>query len=147
MSQYISLKKASKISGYHPDYLGSLIREGKIHGKKIGRNWFITEKAVRTYLSTQKFLSIKEILFAKISPKIAFSSLILVLIGIGAFLIFYPKGYSKQIIESDIYERIELQKKSIEIGETKPAAQTIQVTTYHSDEAGGIEISVQEIIE
>ena len=36
--QFISLKKAAKVSGYSPDYLGYLIRIKKIKGKKIYSN-------------------------------------------------------------------------------------------------------------
>ena len=35
-TQYISLKQASLISGYHPDYIGYLIRKGKLKGVRVG---------------------------------------------------------------------------------------------------------------
>ncbi len=44
--KYISLAEASKISGYHQDYLGSLCRNGKLEAVKIGRNWVTTKSAV-----------------------------------------------------------------------------------------------------
>ncbi len=44
--QIISLREASKITGYSQDYLGDLCREGKLEGQKIGRNWTTTKKAV-----------------------------------------------------------------------------------------------------
>ncbi len=48
----ISLKEASKISGYASDYVGQLIREGKIKGKQVYRAvaWVTTEDAIRDYL-------------------------------------------------------------------------------------------------
>ena len=49
--KYLSLKEAAKISGYAPDYLGSLIRNKKLAGKKIysGLTWLTTEESIRKY--------------------------------------------------------------------------------------------------
>ncbi len=54
--KYISLKEASQISGYAPDYLGQLIRQGKLPGKQVYSNvsWVTTEEAVRAYLEAKK---------------------------------------------------------------------------------------------
>ena len=50
--KYITLKEAAKISGYSPDYIGQLIRQGKIVGKPVYCNiaWMTTEEAVQSYL-------------------------------------------------------------------------------------------------
>ena len=45
----ISLREASAITGYHPDYLSSLIRNKQLEGKKIGRNWYTTKEALKDY--------------------------------------------------------------------------------------------------
>ena len=50
LADLITLREASKISGYNPDYLGFLIREGKLRGKKVGRNWLTTREDVKYYL-------------------------------------------------------------------------------------------------
>ncbi len=49
---YINLKEAARISGYAPDYVGQLIRKGKISGKRIYTNvaWVTTKDAVLGYL-------------------------------------------------------------------------------------------------
>ena len=54
--RYITLKEAAKISGYSPDYLGQLIRKGKLPGKQIYLNvaWVTTEKALEEYLEGNK---------------------------------------------------------------------------------------------
>ena len=54
--KYISLKEAGKISGYAPDYIGWLIRNGKIRGRKVysGFSWQTTEKALRNYQRNYK---------------------------------------------------------------------------------------------
>lgn len=47
----ITLKEAAKISGYSADYVGQLIRSGKIPGKQIYTNitWVTTEEAIMDY--------------------------------------------------------------------------------------------------
>jgi len=47
----ITLKDAAKISGYSSDYIGQLIRAGKIPGKQIYTNitWVTTAEAVMEY--------------------------------------------------------------------------------------------------
>lgn len=63
---YITLKEASKLSGYAPDYIGQLIRMGKLPGKQIYFNvaWMTTERALRQYMEKNKNgngnLSLKE---------------------------------------------------------------------------------------
>ncbi len=51
-SQYITLKEAAAIAGYSADYIGQLIRAGKLEGRQVYTNvsWVTTEKAVRAYL-------------------------------------------------------------------------------------------------
>ena len=51
----ISLKEAAKISGYSSDYVGQLIRSGKLEGKQVFSNiaWMTTEDAIQTYLQGQ----------------------------------------------------------------------------------------------
>lgn len=54
--QYISLKEAAKISGYSPDYVGQLIRGGRLSGKQVFLNvaWMTTEEAILEYLQKEK---------------------------------------------------------------------------------------------
>lgn len=55
-SEYISLKDAAQISGYTPDYIGQLIRSGKLHGKQVYQNvaWMTTADEVRKYVQRKK---------------------------------------------------------------------------------------------
>ena len=52
----INLKEAAKLSGYTPDYVGQLIRSGKISGKQVYCNiaWMTTAKDVLNYKSRSK---------------------------------------------------------------------------------------------
>jgi hypothetical protein len=49
-SEYITLRVASRISGYNPDYLSSLIRTGKLKGRKVGKSWMTTARNVEDLL-------------------------------------------------------------------------------------------------
>jgi hypothetical protein len=48
---YISLREAAQITGYSPDYIGQLIRAGKLHGKQVFSNvaWMTTKSALEEY--------------------------------------------------------------------------------------------------
>ena len=50
--KFLNLKEASEISGYAPDYIGQLIRKGKLEGKQVysGVAWVTTEDALKMYL-------------------------------------------------------------------------------------------------
>lgn len=54
--KHISLKEAAQISGYSPDYIGQLIRAGKLPGEQVFLNvaWVTTESAIRTYIEGNK---------------------------------------------------------------------------------------------
>ncbi|MFM2374080.1 MAG: hypothetical protein RLZZ234_75, partial [Candidatus Parcubacteria bacterium] len=52
---YVTLKEASERSEYTPDYIGQLIRAGKIEGKQIYSNvaWVASESSLHTYLASK----------------------------------------------------------------------------------------------
>ena len=54
LGDLISLQEASDLCGLTTGYLRRLIRQEKLWGKKISRNWVTTEQAVRDYLSTDR---------------------------------------------------------------------------------------------
>jgi hypothetical protein len=47
--EYLSLKEASEYSGYSQDYLNLRIRQGKLKGVKIGRNWVTKKEWIDEY--------------------------------------------------------------------------------------------------
>ena len=53
-SALISVTEASEISGLTTSYIRRLLRQGRIEGVKIGRNWLTTEGAIRDYLSKER---------------------------------------------------------------------------------------------
>ena len=63
--KFISLKEAAKLTGYAPDYIGSLIRKGKLTGKKVysGVSWMTAEEDIKKYqekIETQKLKANKK---------------------------------------------------------------------------------------
>ena len=54
LDELISLSKAAELSGLTQPHLALLVRQGKLWGHKIGRNWVTTEKAVREYLARDR---------------------------------------------------------------------------------------------
>jgi hypothetical protein len=52
--EVLSMHQASKMTGYHQDYLGQLARSGKLEAHKVGRNWFTTKYAVEVFLGRIK---------------------------------------------------------------------------------------------
>jgi len=53
---YITLKEAAKIANYSPDYVGQLIRAGKIHGEQVYAStaWVTTPDEVLAYLENKQ---------------------------------------------------------------------------------------------
>ena len=60
---YITLKEASEHFGYSPDYVGQLIRKGKIEGKQVYSNlaWMTTADSIEEYLSREKRTAKEEV--------------------------------------------------------------------------------------
>lgn len=52
--RYISSRRAAKEHKYHSDYIGQLIRGGKVEGQKVGRAWYVDAESLSTYLSKEK---------------------------------------------------------------------------------------------
>ena len=49
---FLTLKEAAELANYTPDYVGQLIRAGKIRGEQVYSNlaWVTTEEEIRAYL-------------------------------------------------------------------------------------------------
>lgn len=50
---YISSRRAAKEHGYHSDYIGQLIRTGKVKGQKVGRSWYVLADSFSEYLEKE----------------------------------------------------------------------------------------------
>lgn len=48
--EWLTVKEAAKLSGYHPEYIRRLIRDGEIIAKKFSIVWMVNRKALLDYL-------------------------------------------------------------------------------------------------
>ncbi|MEK7093336.1 MAG: hypothetical protein AAB927_02520, partial [Patescibacteria group bacterium] len=53
--QYISANDASALSGLTRDYIARLCREGKLLGKRVGKNWYAENASLRSFLVGQEY--------------------------------------------------------------------------------------------
>src|SRR3989338_9416068 len=51
--RYISASDASRESGFTQDHVARLCREGKITGKQIGKNWYLSLPSFQKFVLTQ----------------------------------------------------------------------------------------------
>ncbi|MBP6884111.1 MAG: hypothetical protein KBC06_02670 [Candidatus Pacebacteria bacterium] len=91
LRKVISLHQASIISGYHQDYLSSLIRKKEIKGEKVGRNWFTTEEEIKKYILKQEIRHKKSVLkyflyFKNINKGFISGFVVLALFSFGIYL-------------------------------------------------------------
>lgn len=100
--KFISLKEAAELSGYSADYVGQLIRQGKLPGKQVFSNvaWMTTREALEDYMqrggrgaeSVTKFSSLREKIAASRTLSTIFRIVVWFAIGVfGLFvlLLFY----------------------------------------------------------
>lgn len=118
--KYITLKEAAQISGYSSDYVGQLIRKGKLQGRQVFSNvaWMTTEEAIRKYKDkreqnknkkkifghafNQNFFSVKNR-----NTKLLKSILYVLIIFLAAFFLFLAYVFSVNFDKS-------LEKKALE---------------------------------
>ena len=50
MPDWITTTEATELSGYHPDHLRELIRDGKIYAEKKGNAWWVDRKSLLEYV-------------------------------------------------------------------------------------------------
>ncbi len=128
LKKVISLHQASKISGYHQDYLSALIRKGDMKGEKIGGNWFTTEEEINNYIFKQKIrnkniISKYFLLFARANRISIYVFVFILIISIGIY--FYNKKYTESKLQaintefSDINNLAEEKSAIIENNELK----------------------------
>lgn len=51
--KYISSKRASALTGYAKDYVGQLVRTGKVEATRVGRSWFVLERSILAHSGRQ----------------------------------------------------------------------------------------------
>lgn len=54
--KHISARRAAKENGYASDYIGQLIRAGKLRGQKVGRAWYVDDDSLRSFTGKETAL-------------------------------------------------------------------------------------------
>lgn len=58
--RFISSRRVAKENGYHTDYIGQLIRGGKLTGQKVGRAWYVESTSLEAYLGKEGISPIED---------------------------------------------------------------------------------------
>lgn len=48
--EWLSVSDAAKLSGYHPEHIRTLIRSGRVEGRKFAIVWQVNRRSLMTYL-------------------------------------------------------------------------------------------------
>jgi Helix-turn-helix domain len=51
---WLTVNEAADISGYHPEYVRQLIREGKVVAKKFSIVWMVSKESLLEYVKSQE---------------------------------------------------------------------------------------------
>ena len=54
VEEWLTTAEAAELSGYHPEHLRELIREGKIEGRKFGIVWQVSKQSLIDYSEAAK---------------------------------------------------------------------------------------------
>ncbi len=93
--KYISLKEASEVSGYTADYVGQLIRSGKLPGKQVFSHvaWMTTEESLKEYMeknkkgSSKNFVPLKNTFSSFTNPVQLYKGVLLAVIFVVALFV------------------------------------------------------------
>ena len=47
---WITTEQAAELSGYHPDTIRELLRNGQVNGRKWGRDWQVSRASLLAYI-------------------------------------------------------------------------------------------------
>lgn len=51
--EWITVNEAAKLSGYHPERIRELVREGKVNAKKFSIVWMVDKESLLRYAAEQ----------------------------------------------------------------------------------------------
>ena len=52
--EWVSVSEAAEISGYHPEYIRRLIRDGEIEARKFSIVWQVKRESLDSYIQSAK---------------------------------------------------------------------------------------------
>ena len=56
LTEWITTKEAAELTGYTTAYFRQLIGRGRLHGRKLGRDWLLNKAEVLAYAEEMKRL-------------------------------------------------------------------------------------------
>ncbi len=56
-NEWLTVNEAAKLSGYHPEHIRRLVRQGAITAKKFSIVWMVNRKSLLTYTKSQEKVS------------------------------------------------------------------------------------------
>ena len=57
--EWLTVREAVKLSGYNPEHITRLIRQGKIEARKVSIVWLVSRDSFMAYIESQKKTSPK----------------------------------------------------------------------------------------
>jgi hypothetical protein len=51
--EWLTVNEAAKLSGYHPERIRELVREGKVNAKKFSIVWMVDKDSLLSYAKAQ----------------------------------------------------------------------------------------------
>ena|GEM_PF-1664351 len=147
MGEFITLKEAANLSGYHQDYLGQLIRSGKISGRRVGKEWLVTRNTLAKYMAVKnKVPAVRKKLTLSWWRRHARLTVSLVVIGVLILSILTAINYEtlRSIVATGDFNNSRKvdQKKVLITDDKNKTSNEFVVTGYALDKKGNVEISV-----
>ncbi len=55
--EWLTVNEAAKLSGYHPEHIRRLVRQGAITAKKFSIVWMVSRDSLLTYMKSKEKVS------------------------------------------------------------------------------------------
>ncbi len=55
--EWLTVNEAAKLSGYHPEHIRRLVRQGAVKAKKFSIVWMVSRDSLLTYMKSQEKVS------------------------------------------------------------------------------------------
>ena len=116
---YITLKEAAKLANYTPDYVGQLIRAGKIKGEQVYSQvaWVTTPEEVQAYLQDKQRVApaqrpvatvLRDITSVGVYVAIAGATVLILLMQ---YIFFVSTDSAQTAVDESISAKISMQHK------------------------------------
>lgn len=148
MIGFIKAKDAARHSGYTQDYIGQLIRRGKIAGKKMNNEWYLNIfsfiRYVQLYNPEIKLKFNPTLLFACKYRRTAIALVIILTVIVGTIGVMLVEPYrALRQLEGQVIETNKNTQEVRILSDGNKDSRAMEITSL-PDDAGGVFISVDE---